>query len=69
MTRFDALGALKLGNSSTLKTSASGAFQLWQQEERDVSLQLLKESSQLADLAERRNLRASSYSNIFGSRR
>ena len=68
MTQFDALGVHNFGNSSTSKASASGAFQMGQQEERVVSLQLLRESSQTADPPKRRNLRTSSRINVFGSR-
>jgi hypothetical protein len=68
MTQVDALGVHNFGNSSTTKASASGAFQMWQQEKRVVALQLLEELSQTADLPERRNLRASRRINFFGSR-
>ena len=68
MTQIDALRDHKLGNSSTSKTSASGAFQMGQQEKRVVSLQFLKESSQNADPPKRRYLRVSSCINVFGSR-
>ena len=68
MTQFDALGVHNLGNSSTSKDSISGAFQLGQQEERVVSLQSLRESSQSCDPPKRRNLRTSSRVNVLGSR-
>jgi hypothetical protein len=68
MTDTDALDVHKLGNSSTLKTSASGAFQVGQQEQRVVSLQFLNESSQIADPQKRQHLWVGNCFNVFGSR-
>ena len=68
MTHIDVLGVHKLGNSSTSKTFASGAFQMWRREERVVSLRFLNESSQTVDPPTRQHLRVGSLINVFGSR-
>jgi hypothetical protein len=68
MTQFDALGVHNIEDSSTFKAAASGAFEMGQQEERVLSLQLLRESSQPSDPPKRRNLRTSSRVNVLGSR-
>ena len=68
MTQIDDLGVHKRGNSSTLKTSASGSFLKEQREQRVVSLQFLNESFQTADPPKCPRLRVVSYCNIFGSR-